>query len=305
MDVRRSARALGALCALLTAGCGSSADTDASTGSDAAAALDAPVDAPSDAPRAACGATAVDVVTGRVTDEAGAAIAGARPQLCARLAPDGRLVCLAPPVSEADGSFSIEVPAEARCMRSAAMRVLLPSSANAVTYCPIELGAAVEGRLALSTPYELFAVERGSLPPLGDPSAAREVPLGAALVLDVSPDAVGGEADYLRLGARSVDPARSCVPEARSLAGLVAATPEASLSAPFRVHAPDLAEGTHVELFVLGGLGTVLGDGTEVEEATLARFGAGTVDAAGWIQPEPGVLLPHLGWLGWAGSAGP
>lgn len=280
-----------------SAGCGDvgpvSADTDASA-RDASSVS-------ADAPPSACGGVAIDVVIGRVTDEAGAPLAGARPQLCVRRHGDGRLVCLTPPTADTDGSFEIRVPVEARCMERAAMRVLMPSSRLATAYCPVSLEVAVRGALAIAEPFTLYDVPLATTPPLGDPGAARRVTLGDVLTLTVSPDEVGGERDYARLGARPVDPSRSCVPEARALAGLIAATPEASdLSAPFRAHAGDLAAGERVDLFVIGGLASRLPDGTEVEEAALVRFGGGVVASDGWIDPDQGVTLPHLGWLGWA-----
>lgn len=276
------------------AGCGQpgAADPDAAV-PDATAALDVPIPA--------CSGREVELVTGRVLDEAGAPVAGARPQLCVRLHADGRLVCLAPPTAEADGSFSIRVPVEARCMSRAAMRVLLPASRFATAYCPVSLDAAEGGALAIQPPFTLHDVPLATTPPLGDPSAVRAVELGGVLSLTMSPEAVGGEGDYARLGARALDPTSSCVPEARGLSGLVAATPEASdLGAPFRVRADGLTPGEAVDLFVIGGLATRLADGTEVEEAALARFGSGVVSADGWIDPDDGVRLPHLGWLGWA-----
>lgn len=264
--------------------------------SDAAIAHDTAVDAP----RPPCVGTAVDRVRGRVTDASGAPVERARPQLCARLEPDDRLVCLSPPFSEADGTFTIEVPPEVRCMRSAAMRVLVTGGPYASTYCPIDVALTTRGTLELTAAFELFEVTRGTLPPVGDPSTSREVLLGDVLAIDLSPAQVGGEADYARLGAVRVEPSRSCVPDARALSGLIAASPEGEIEAPFHILSSGLAEGTRVDLFLIGGLATRLADGTEVEEASLVRFGAGSVDAVGAITPEAGVRLPHLGWLGWS-----
>jgi len=263
-------------------------------------AASAPVDAAGDAPLPPCDATAVDVVRGRAVDASGAPVERARPQLCARVAPSGNLVCLTPPFSAADGSFVIEVPPEVRCMRSAAMRMLVTGGPYATAYCPVDLTPTSGGTLELADDVELFSVERGTLPPVGDPAMPREVLLAGGLELQVSPTDIGGETDYARLGAAAVEPSRSCVPEARALEGLLAATPEVSLDAPFRILSSGLAAGARVDLFVIGGLGTRLADGTEVEEADLVRFGGATVDADGTITPEAGVRLPHLNWLGWS-----
>lgn len=275
-------------------GCGSTPSFDAGLED-----VLAPADAPLDAPRPACEVEPVDVVRGRVIDALGAPVERARPQLCVRLAEDDRLVCLMPPFTDAEGGFEIRVPADVRCMRSAAMRVLVTGGSYGTSYCPIELMPRA-GVLELSEDVELFEVLRASLPAYGDPSAAREVPLGDALVVTLAPESIGDEADYARLGAVRVDPARSCVPAARALDGLIVSMPEKRLAAPFRLLATGLPAGSAVELFVIGGLDTQLPDGTVVPEAELARLGAGTVSDDGTITPEPTVLLPQLGWLGWS-----
>lgn len=242
----------------------------------------------------------VERVLGRIENGDARPLAAARPQLCARLAPDDRLLCLLPPFSGADGSFDIEVPAFARCVRRATLRVLVADGPYATAYCPLNLEGARGGELAIGAPIVLFEVERASLPPVGDPQREREVPLGEAMVVELSPQDAGGERAYARLGAVRVDPRRSCVPEAHGLRGLVAATPEIPLSASFRILRSGLSPGAEVDLFVIGGLDTRLADGRVVEEAVLARFGRGRVDADETIAPEPGAHLPHLGWLGWS-----
>jgi hypothetical protein len=256
-------------------------------------------DAPLDAGLPACEVEPVDVVRGRVVDALGAPVDRARPQLCVRLIEGDRLVCLMPPFTNAEGRFEIRVPTEVRCMRSAAMRVLVTGGSYGTSYCPIDL-APMAGVLELSEGIELFEVERASLPAYGDPGAVREVPLGDALVVTLAPESIGDEADHARLGAVRVDPARSCVPAARALDGLLVSMPEKRLAAPFRVLATELPAGSRVELFVIGGLDTELADGTVVPEAELARLGAGTVSDDGTLTPEPTVLLPQLGWLGWS-----
>ena len=247
-----------------------------------------------------CVASEVASVLGRVIDERGSPIASARPQLCLRLAIDGRLVCLEPPFTDDTGRFVLEVPSELRCIDRGVMRVLVSGGPYATSYCPLEPTRAIEGTLTLDSPIELTAVARVPLPPRGDPAVSREVVLGDVLAVEVVPDRLGSESDYARLGAARVVPARSCVPEARALDGLIAMTPEGRVDGAFRVLASGLAEGTRVELFVIGGLDTRLPDGSIVEEGSLVRLGEGRVDVDGTITPEPTVLLPQLGWLGWS-----
>lgn len=246
-----------------------------------------------------CSAERIARVRGRVVDDRGAPVARARPQLCARLE-DARLVCLEPPFTDGAGEFLIEVPSEVRCMRSAVMRVLVTGGPYATTYCPVSIEGAADEVLAIEEPLELFEVRRVALPPYGDPTSVREVSLGDTLVVDVAPEAVGDEADYARLGAVRLDPSRSCATAARALDGLLAASPEASIEAPFRIPGSGLTSGTRVSLHVIGGLDTRLSDGTIVDEGELAMLGEGVVGADGTITPEPSLVLPQLGWLGWS-----
>ena len=152
--------------------------------------------------------------------------------------------------------------------------------------------------LAPEEPLELFEVVRHALPPYGDPSTAREVSLGDALVVQLRPESIGDDGVYARLGAVRIGPSRSCVPAAQRLDGLLAAGPEAAVDAPFRILASGLPSGARVTLHVIGGLDTRLADGSIVEEGALAAFGEGLVGVDGTITPEPTVLLPPVGWLG-------
>lgn len=256
-------------------------------------------DAPLGEDAGACSASSVASVQGRVVDDRGVPVVAARPQLCARLE-DERLVCLEPPFTDGVGRFVIEVPSEVRCMRSAVMRVLVTGGPHGTAYCPVAIEDVVDGRLVLGDAIELFEVRRDALPAYGDPTIVRGVSLGDVLFVELAPEAVGDEDDYARLGAVRVAPSRSCVPAARALAGLLVAAPEAAIEAPFRIPRSDLASGTRVTLHVVGGLDTRARDGSIVAEGELAPIGEGVVGVDGTITPEPSVLLPQLGWLGWS-----
>ena len=277
------------MCGALVAGCGPAEDVrDASSS----------IDASDGSPR--CAASELATVRGSVVDERGSPIASARPQLCLRLAIEGRLVCLEPPFTDDTGRFFIQVPNELRCIDRGVMRVLVSGGPYATSYCPVDATRAIDGTLMLDPPIALTAVTRGALPPRGDAATSREVVLGDVLAVEVVPERLGGEGDYARLGAARVEPTRSCVPAARALDGVIAMTPEGRVEGAFRVLASGLDEGTRVELFVIGGLDSRLADGSIVEEGSLARLGDGRVEVDGTITPEPTVLLPQLGWLGWS-----
>ncbi len=67
-------------------------------------------------------------VTGKVTDEAGTGLENTRAQLCVRVSSTDELKCIYPSTADTAGDFVINVPADARCMRQAVMRLLLPAS---------------------------------------------------------------------------------------------------------------------------------------------------------------------------------
>lgn len=253
-----------------------------------------------------CFATWVETITGRIVDEAGAPVAGARPQACLRVAPGGALVCLAPPIAGTDGTYVITVSGFERCVQGAALRVLLPASAFATTYCHVDVSDAVEGRLAVAEPTVLYATTPAvTLPPLGDESAARTVVFDDGLELDVIPAELGFEVEYteLRAGRVPIDAQVPCFARGLAgLAGLYAFGDEGTVEGgTFALRIPNttgLAPGSAVELLVLGGLETLLADGTPVPEADLGAFGSATVSADGaTIASDPGSGLPHFTWL--------
>lgn len=253
-------------------------------------------------PDPSCTGTWTVGARGRVVDEAGNGVAGARPQMCLRLE-DGTLLCLVPPETDADGyfhqPFSSEVPGEEpRCLSSVAIRVLLPGEPFATTYQHLELrpnGAILEIDQAIT----LYDVPPTALPPEGDRSAPRDVAFDDGLVLTVTPEAMIGS--YDRLSARRQSGATPAFAAGTDLLGLYAFTPEASVSPGFPIQIPNrhgLAEGAQVELLLLGGLETFLADGTMVPEADFEVFGTATVRGE-MIVSDPGSELPYLTWLGY------
>jgi hypothetical protein len=296
---------------VLAVGCGDDdARPDAATDAGAAP-PDAPTIGDAGPPDAGfgpddCDATWIETITGTIVDEAGAPVAGARPQACLRVSPGGALVCLLPPTAAADGTYVIEVGGFERCVGSAALRVLLPTSTLATTYCHLDVSATADGALALDEPTVLYAtVPATTLPPLGDETVERTVVFDDGLELDVIPAELGFDVEYTDLRARRV-PIDAAVPcfarDVPDLAGLYAFGDEGTVEdGTFAIRIPNasaLPAGTTVELLVLGGLETVLADGTLVPEADLVPFGMATVSADGTtISSAPGSGLPHFTWL--------
>lgn len=250
-------------------------------------------------------------VTGGVVDEAGAPVAGARPQLCIRIHM-GPLLCLGPPTTNAAGEYEIIVPRDARCADRAVMRVRLPSTDTATTYCRVDVGSAVDAVVDVPSPYVIVATEPPSmLPPAGDPTMPRTVTFADGLEIDVVPDAFELGGTYDDLAARRVPEAlltSHCTfaeaPTGPALRAVWGVSREGGLAGDgFAIRIPNeamLAAGTTVELWLVGGLDTVLADGTMVEEADWVQFGTGTVTADGeLIASDAATPLPYLSWFGW------
>ncbi len=95
-----------------------------------------------------------------------------------------------------------------------------------------------------------------------------------------------------------------CFAEGLDLLGLYAFAPEVAVlgaTGGFPIRIPNvhgLADGTRVDLFVLGGLDTFLPDGTQVHEAAFEAYGTASV-SGGMIVRDVGSELPYLSWLGY------
>lgn len=249
-------------------------------------------------PDPSCSERWVVGVRGRIVAAADAApVEGGRPQLCVRVSPAGGLVCLKPPSSASDGSFTIVVPEAVRCMEQAAMRVLAPGQPFATTYCHVALGAE-SAVLELSEPFALHAVEPGAVPARGDLTMERPVVLAGGLTLELAPDAFADLADYDALASGRYA-ALPCDLSADVIAAW-AFSPEVRLDGGAAITLDDslgLAPDTEVELVIVGGLETTLIDGTPVPEAELGVIGTGRVSADG-TRIETSARLPYLSWLG-------
>lgn len=258
----------------------------------------------------ACTGAWVVGVEGRVETPSGEGIAGARTQICV-VPVGGELLCLAPPTTDASGAFQAAVAEpSARCAARMTLRVLLPGSINATSYCELEL-APSDGVLTLADPIVVFPVERPAcLPPEGDETEPRTITLADGLELvDLRPEQTN---DYDELAAGRHDLSGHCLLARAPAGGFLGAygfRPEVDVLGGVAVRIPNttgLAPDTSVDLYVLGGLATSLADGTHVEEGEWARFGTGTVSADGArIDSDRGALLTALTWLAYRLPGGP
>ncbi len=240
---------------------------------------------------------------GWIVAPGGDAISGAFAQLCVHTA-TGQFICLSPARSDFDGVYTVEIPEKVRCLDKVAMRVLDPSTNRGTVYCSIDpmAGPGVRLREPSVLPTARPAL---SLPPKGDVKAPREVVFDDGLAMQVTPSLFfsGGDVGYAGFGGRRIptDAVGLCG-EAPSFDGLYVLFPEGQIDAPgFELKIPN-ADGypadAAVELFVLGGLDCQLLDGTQVPEASWAKFGEGRVSGDGaHIISEPGSGLPCFTWL--------
>lgn len=279
-------------------GCGGDEDGGADAGFDGGQ---------QDAQDLACtGGETVTRLQGVVWDEADQPETDAKVQVCIRVAATGVLRCLSPEDTDAVGTFGVDVPDGLRCMESVALRVLVPGTPAATTYCVADIagrGPVVE----VEAPLVVYATTPPSvLPDAGDTGTERTVVFEDGLELDIVPDRFFGpnldaQEDYEALAARRLDdiPTEQCFMEgAPAFDGLYAFSPEGDVdgaSFPIRIpNATDLAPGASVSLFILGGLSTRLPDETTVPEAEWFEYGTGVVATGGdVIEAE----LPYFSWL--------
>lgn len=252
-------------------------------------------------PDPTCSDEWVAAVTGRIVDESGAGVALAVPQMCVRNG-DGTLNCLAPEPARDDGYFARIIDAESRCMSVLNFRAFLPNGSFGTTYCQSDL-MVQDGILSVPDPLVLYEVAPAAeLPPEGDPEAPRTVTLADGLEIDARPAPMFGT--YEDLGGTRIDET-TCF-SGSDLDGLYALTPETatfrlgSEEVGFPVRIPTtLAEGTTVDLFVLGGLDEfTLPSGPRLTEGAFEIFGTGTV-VDGMVVSDPGSELPYISWLGY------
>lgn len=200
-------------------------------------------------------------VAGKVVDQAGEPLLGAKVQTCIRT-PTGQYACLSPVDSQVDGSYTIGIGPPYDCMEELAMRVLVPAKTYATHYCDIHLTAG-EPTLTFDGPIVLHETKPPKdLPPLGDPSVRRTVVFEDGLEMDVLPDdAYLDEESYPKLGATFVPAGTSdlCMPaELDAAPGAWALYPDTDVyNSPYPARIQDklgLDDGTEVTIYMLGGL---------------------------------------------------
>lgn len=242
-------------------------------------------------------------VHGRVVDESEGAQDNARIVFCIRhdlSSQSESAACLSPTPTHAGGEFTISVPEDQRCMQRAAVRIYLLPPTTSTTFCVVEL-STTETTLELG-PFTMFATDPpATLPPEDDRGVERTVVFSDGLELDVTPQDYFAE--YGNLAATVLDPDNSgfCFGDATAgFTRVYAMKPEGDLRAgvAFSMRIPNsegLPAGSAVNLYILGGLGYDLADGTVVHEGEWQAYGTATVSGDGSI--IEGAALPFINWF--------
>ena len=121
---------------------------------------------------------------------------------------------------------------------------------------------------------------------------------------DVVPGALYGDYEALRGASLPTDPNHCFLrsfENLETLLGLYALAPEVESAEPIGLRLPndaDLAEGSTVTLYALGGLATLRPDGEAIPEGAFQAFGTATV-VGDVLVSDPGVALPATSVIGW------
>lgn len=243
--------------------------------------------------------------TGRVVDDRGEGVAGARVGYCTYGAESA--VCLPFATTEEGGWYSLVVDAEHRCVKKLSIRVMPPEGRRlSETFLspPVRVSRGV---LDLDPPIDVHTLGAPTkMPPRGDPNAARTVVFADGLELTFAPDDLVEGDQYEKLSAGAVTTRPAFLPATLELDGLYAFGPAMNVSVfadrpkvKFALPNPKgLAEGTAVEIFVLGGSGTQLDADRAIEEGSFVVTGTGRVER-GRIVPNAGSELPALTAVGY------
>lgn len=258
------------------------------------------------------GGSIVNEVNGKVLDEHGAAVEGAKAQSCIFAPGEGNAVCLQPVDTGADGTFSTTLPDSTTCAADITLRVLRLGPAgpakSSVGYCVFDVSELEGGVLDLAANPVLLheTFEPDSLEQVDAELWRAE--WDAGLMIDVNPAIwFNGALGIDPIAARWVeidDPSAFCMPEAlANVSGAWAISPEGDVNGgTFAATIQDkegLADGTAVTLYTMGGIGTTFVNGDHIPEGKWEAFGTSTVQG-GEISVSGDDGLPTLGWIAYA-----
>lgn len=219
-------------------------------------------------PGADCTAIYSPDIRGRILNEDGTALAEAGVQPCI-VRSDDVWLCLAPTRTLQDGTFLRTLENENACLSRLALRISGPNDGitRAVLYC-------APGLSETSTLVEAGDME---MPVLALPSNVdgRTVSFASGLVVELG----DGDGDPATFASAEVAPTATCFGDDDRILTTFAFGPELRLRSSRILHVPlpGVADGTHVQVLLLGGLATRLADDSVLDEGTLAPIGDGIV----------------------------
>jgi len=252
-------------------------------------------------------------ISGKVVDESANGLANAATIICVFQENDIS-ACLNPVMTSEDGSFTTDIPESRRCMLHASIHVLMGASNRVSLFCPIDLS---DTSFVETGDYRLPVAPEGTRDTLGDTKVAHEIKADDGTTLSVVPDNLSlWDYSYEDIRVMPWDANTYGWPcfidAANPPEALVALTPEiefgdgtASTAKNDAVHlsfvnSKNLAAGTMVNLWGLGGVSSKTNDGTKLEEGEWTIIGEAKVsDDGAMISTEADKGLPFFTWFGW------
>ena len=228
---------------------------------------------------------------------------------------DGNYTCQRPVDSDASGAFEVEISSSHRCLAKAAIRVFSPQQKSTTFYQELELPELVAGSndpvFAISDAIVIYDTAPATVPTIGSETNSYTVEFEDGLEMDVIPAHFSSLIGPVS-GLRSIRVAGSAsglqfAKGASDFEGFYGFWPETDVKdssggpAGFMLRIPNttnLADGTRVDFYVVGGLSSHLYNGEKLAEGAWEKAGTGTVDGD-TIVWDAGGGLPCLTWLGY------
>ena len=246
-----------------------------------------------------CTADSVQKISGIALSDTGLPLKDAKAQACVILE-SGQWLCLSPVLSNEQGAWSLDLPAEYQCLHRLALRLVADDGSS--TYC-----ATLESEIHhhfgqmvlpdLTTGWTESAIDT-------EPSLIQQALESDESVL-LHPQglklAVSDQMMKILLletgGVSSLKDRNDCLSQSHDFDYTFAMTPEGFSQGTrlLYVPTPELNEGQTVELYLVGGLYSELEDGSIVEEGASHLAYQGQVIEGGI---HPNINLPFLTWLG-------
>ena len=254
-------------------------------------------------------------VTGSVHNGSAQGVDNAIVQICVTSA-TGSYTCQRPVRSEGSGAFVIEINSDYRCLQEGVMRILDVDNKSTTFYLELELPELINGDndpiFTVAHPIVLHTTSAAAVPSITDATTntgTYTISFTDGLEMDIRPSTFYGQTstiDDLRSVRVSGDTAGlEFAPGAADFEAFYGFWPEADVNntnggpAGYTIRIPNstnLANGTRVDFYVLGGLSTHLYDGSKLAEGEWEKAGTGTV-SGNTITSDNDNGLPCLTWF--------